>query len=187
MATSAVSICNSAIAKIGGARITTLSDDTPAAILCNEQYDKLRREVLRAHPWNCVIDRVEVSAVADYEDPFEEWAYKYALPSNCLRVLRVSDNTDHKIEGRYILSDESTLAIHYIKDETDVTKYDALLLEVLATRIAVDLAYGITQSGIIGQALMKEYQMLLSEARSVDAQEGTPDDFVISDFTLTRI
>lgn len=187
MATNAVSICNSALVKIGAERIVALSDNTPAAIACNEQFAKVRDEVLRAHPWNCVISRVELSSVADYEDPMEEWAYKFSLPSDCLRVLRTKDDVDHKIEGRYLLAQDSSCVIQYIKQETDYTKYDAMLLETLSTRLAVDLSYAITQSKVVAEMLMAQYQRLLSEARSVDAQEGTPEDTVITDWIQTRI
>ena len=47
MASSEVAICNSALIKIGAAEITSLSDVNKRAQLCNEQYSKLRDELLR--------------------------------------------------------------------------------------------------------------------------------------------
>lgn len=187
MATNDVSMCNSALSKIGAERITSLSDTTPGAILCNEQFDKIRKEVLRAHPWNCVITRVELAAIAGYEDPMEEWGYQFALPANCLRVLRTKDDVEHKIENGYLLADDSSCVILYIKNETDYSKYDSMLLECISTRLSVDLAYPLTQSHNVAEALMKRYQSLLAEARSVDGQEGTADDTVVTDWTESRI
>lgn len=66
MATDAVAICNSALLKIGTEKITSLSDNTKRAIICNEQYAKIRDQVLRAHPWNFAIKRVTLS-VAERE------------------------------------------------------------------------------------------------------------------------
>ena len=187
MATTAVSICNSALIKVGAERITSLSDSSPVAILCNEQFTKLRDEVLRAHPWNCAITRVELASVASYVDPMEEWAYKFSLPADCLRVLRTKDDVDYKIENGYLLADDSTCVIQYIKKETDYSKYDTMLIEALAMRIAVDVSYAIAQSTTQTQALWKAYQQLLGEARSVDGQEGTPDETVITEWSESRI
>ena len=187
MATTAVSICNSALVKVGAERITSLDESTPGAIACNEQFTKIRDEVLRAHPWNCVIARVELASVADYEDPMGEWTAQFSLPSDCLRVLRTKDDVDYKIEGRYLLSNDSECSIQYIKRETDYSKYDPMLLECLSLRLAVELAYLITQSKSVAELLMIQYKALLSEARSADGQEGTADDAVVTDWTESRI
>lgn len=188
MATTSTSICNSALVKIGAERITSLTDtDSVAAILCNEQFEKIRDEVLRAHPWNFALDRASLSQVADYEDPLDEWSYKYALPSTCLRVLRTGDNAEFKIEGRYLLSNESDVAILYIKKITDYSVYDPMALEALSLRIAVDLAYAITKSAPLAKSLMDSYRMILSEARSVDGQEGDGESHIITDFTYSRL
>ena len=61
MASSEVAICNSALIKIGAAEITSLSDVNKRAQLCNEQYSKLRDELLRSHPWNFAIARKVLS------------------------------------------------------------------------------------------------------------------------------
>lgn len=187
MTTTAVSICNSALIKIGEQRISALSDNNPRAILCNEQFTKLRDEVLIAHPWNFAVTRVALSAVADYDDPLGEWAYQFTIPSDCLRILRGDD--DERIyvtENGYVLTDESTFGIKYIKQETDYSKYTPLFLEALATRIAIDASYAIVQSNELGDRLKQSYKALLSEARGIDGQEGTPQGFIINTWTDSR-
>jgi len=58
MATNAEAICNSALLKIGASTIVSLSDSSVEAEACNEQYTKLRDELLRSHPWNFAMKRV---------------------------------------------------------------------------------------------------------------------------------
>lgn len=65
MATSDVEICNSALAKLGAESITSLSDTTRRAVLCNRQYDKIRKKMLRMHPWNFAIKRVWLSPITE--------------------------------------------------------------------------------------------------------------------------
>lgn len=57
MASSDVAICNSALIKLGVAEITSLSQNVKRAQLCDEQYPKVRDELLRNHVWNFAIKR----------------------------------------------------------------------------------------------------------------------------------
>jgi len=55
----AVSICSNALRKLGDDPITSLTDDTERARLCNAFYEPTRDAVLRSHPWNFAIERQE--------------------------------------------------------------------------------------------------------------------------------
>src|SRR3546814_13239477 len=54
-------ICNSALAKIGAARITALGEASRNASLCAELYDKCRDDLLRAHSWNFATARAKLA------------------------------------------------------------------------------------------------------------------------------
>ncbi len=177
MADSILSICNSALIKVGADRITAITENNRRAILCNEQYNKLRKEVLRAHPWNFAVHRVEIAQVADVE-PASGYLYYYQLPNDCLRVLAINeedDDDDWKIEGRYLATDESQIFIKYIKNITDTATFDAIFDEALACRMAADLAYPLTNSLQLSKAMFDAYDGQLRLARSMDGQEGSPD------------
>ena len=49
---SVVGICNSALVKIGATRIISLTEGSKNANLCDEQYEKVRNDLLRSHAWN---------------------------------------------------------------------------------------------------------------------------------------
>jgi hypothetical protein len=181
---SVVGICNSALIKIGASRITSLSDGTKNAILCNEQYEKLRDEVLQSHPWNFALKRQALGQ--DVTAPIFDYAYRYLLPDDCLRVLRTEDDTEHKIEGRYLLSDESTVKILYISQVTEVTEFSPIFREVLAARIACELAYSLAQSSQLAEKMLEFYEAQLRRARTFDAQEGTPGHITADSWLNSR-
>jgi hypothetical protein len=189
MADSPVKICNNALIKLGAERINALTDDNKRARLCNERYNDLRREVLRCHPWNFALKRVELVKLVTV--PEFEFNYEFQLPVDVLRVLRIDESISggtpftspinfgeakYKIEGRKLLSNDDTVKILYIYDLTDTTKFDANFDDVLATRIAAELAYNLVQSNSLATNLFNLYDLALGRARTKDGQEGSPDD-----------
>jgi len=167
-----VQICNSALIKLGVDQfINSLSDNTKAARLCNEQYPKLRDEVLESHYWNFAMKRAELSLVVG--SPLYGWTYKYQLPADCLRVKELHVPEDEFIvEDGFLLTDISGVKILYVYRNEDTSKYTPVFKELLASRIAMDLSYPIVQSVSLGDRLEKKYLRKLADARSLDAQEG---------------
>jgi hypothetical protein len=169
MATSDVEICNSAITKIGGATIMSLSDETVEAATCNLRLDPCRRIVLRMHPWNCAIGRVELAP--DVDVPAFDFTSQFTLPADCLRVLEVADDIEYRIEGRKIVSDGTSISLKYLKNVTDPTQLDELVSEAIACYLAYDIAYKVTQKTSVQDACWKQLQLVLRQAKTVDAQE----------------
>ena len=142
-----VSICSNALRRLGDSPITSLTDDTERARLCNSFFTDARDTVLRTHPWNFSITRASLAQLS--EAPAYGFSYMYALPTNpyCLRVLEM-EYPDYifKIEndatnGRVLLTDESTANILYIAQITNTTLFDSMFVETLTSKLAVDLAY----------------------------------------------
>jgi|TARA_R100000149_G_scaffold16046_3_gene5973 hypothetical protein len=176
---SVVDICNSALNMLGGNTIISLTETSKNARLCNQRYELVRDAVFREHPWNCLQKRVELAQ--DTVAPSFEFSSAYTLPADCLRVLRsensnFSNNERFRIEGRKLLTDESSIKILYVAAITDTTQYDASLIETLSARLAAELAYPITQSSSLMDRMFSLYQQKLKDARFADATEGTVDD-----------
>jgi hypothetical protein len=183
--TSVVQICNRALQKLGERRITSLGDDVKAARECVRAYEGVRQAVFRDHPWNCLVMRGALAALA--EAP--EWGYgfQYQLPVDCLRVLEVDTPVAWHIEGRRILADAGApLRIRYLRNEEDPSQYDAQLAEALAARLAVELAESLTQSNTKRQLAWEEYDQLLTDARRTDAREGSPRKLMRSTWLEAR-
>jgi hypothetical protein len=177
VAVSEVSICNSALVKVGAQRIIALTDSNERARLCSEQYVKNRDELLRSHPWNFALKRVALSPLDPV--PLFDWDNQFALPIDCLRVLRTDLGDDEggawKVEGRYLMANTDTISIQYIAKITDPTKFDSVFTETLACKIAADISYSLVQNVALSQKLEATYESKLRMARSFDAQEGQGD------------
>lgn len=194
--TSEVELCNLALARLGNDRqLTALTDANKAARLCNLMYGPTRDAVLRAHPWNFAIRRVSLAAESGWEDPTEEFDYRFPLPSNFLKIIRTANESaglddlyriESSADGLVLLSTEDTQAIEYIARVTDVALFDSLFVDVLAQRLAAELAPAFADSQSMAQQLWQLYQAKLNEARGVDAQEGTPRNEVVDTWLNAR-
>lgn len=179
MTVSVVSICNRALDLLGADPITSLEDGSKAANLCLRNFAAVRDAVLRSYPWNAAMRRARLAALA--APPAWGFRHQYPLPAGpeparCLRVYRAEGCGDYRIEGRRLLSDAPPpLDILYIGEIADPAEFDPLLSDAVAARLAVSLAGNITESAARIEAMRAHYQDTLAQARSADAQEGTPE------------
>ena len=196
---SVVDICNEAMDLLGAATITALTENSKEARLCNRRFETVRDAVFRAHTWNVSIQRS--SLALDTDTPAFGFAYQFSLPTDpyCLRVVSFwnsnvnndvaayDSNVMFKIEGRKVLSNEGTCSIIYIARVTDTEQYDPLLSSTIAHKLASETAYAITGSNSLAQSMYALYQARLSEARSMDALEGYPEQLQADTYTNARL
>ena len=190
---SVLNICNSALNLIGASTISALTEDTKNARLCNQRYEPVRNRVFRGHNWNCLIKRVQLAA--NSTDPVMEYAKSYALPSDCLRVLKIHNGTtdsiasdlDYKIEGKNIVTDETTVYLVYIALDTDPNNYDVYLREAISHQLAADLAYAITNNATLANNYMTRADERLREARFIDATENALGTIESNEFVDARL
>lgn len=155
--TNAVHICNRGLAKLSGGEDTrtisalgTSGDKTSE--LCDLLYTPTRKEVLvRMRPQEC----------CEYEDLGDEsastmekadWEYIFDLPSDCLHVIRQTDeqyhkiNYDHEVKLSKLFTnalsndDGDSAYIEYVVNETDGSKFSEELVNAIATKLASELA-----------------------------------------------
>jgi len=174
MASTDIEIVNRALALLGTESITALTDNSKQASAANTLFNDSRASVFRAHPWNCLTRRA--SLPKDSVAPVFEFTNKFVLPADYLRLLGMEEPLDKfQIEGRFILSDDDALNIIYTALITDVTTYDTLLIDALASRIAADLAQPLLNSTAAMESMWRMYELKLREAKFVDAQENAQD------------
>ena len=180
----ALQICNNALLMLGNITITSLDDTGKAAVLCNHFYQQVIDATLRAYKWNCAT--VRDTLTADETAPEFGFAYRYAVPDDCLRVLGMSeDKTRFKVENGYILTDDSEGMVSYIK-RIDAADMDKLLIDAASARMASTLAFPLTNSQSVAEAMWKLYQERLDEARTVDASEGSSEQMLNDDWLNAR-
>ena len=170
--TTAVTICNSALLKMGADTISSLTQTGRAAMICNALYAYLRDEVMGSSPWKFALARAVLTPNATVP-PFD-FTYQYDIPSDCLRLLTPDDDSIiwHQ-EGNQILCNEPSLNMKYIYRNVDESSWDARFCETFAWRLAMELAIGLTQSVPMKQEAEKSYMAALAQARSMNAVIGT--------------
>ena len=190
---SIVNMCNSALNLIGASTISALTEDTKNARLCNQRYEPVRNRVFRGHNWNCLIKRVELAQ--NSTAPVVEYTYAYALPSDFLRVMKIHNGTtdsiaadlDYKVEGKNIVTNQTTVYLAYIALDTDPNNYDAYLREAISHQLAADLAYAITNNATLANNYLTRADERLREARFIDATENSLDTIEANEFTDARL
>ena len=190
---STVDMCNSALNLLGASTISSLTEDTKNARLCNQRFEPIRDRVFRSHNWNCLIKRVQLAQ--DSTAPVVEYSYAYTLPTDCLRVLKIHNGStdsiksalDYKIEGRKVVTDETTIYLVYIALITDPNEFDSYLREAISHQLAADICYAITNNSTLANNYMTRADERLREARFIDATENALDTVEANEFTDARL
>jgi len=175
---SIVSICNIALIALGESAIVSLQDPYKRAILCNARYDQVRREVLRAHPWNCAKRRAQLAANATA--PAFGFSAAFPLPGDYIRLAELPDWDDPKyaVEDGQLLGDfTAPLNLIYIYDLQDPTRFDPLLVAALGYALAAELAEPLCQDTSKQQSMLKLLQGKLDLAKLVSSQENSSPEF----------
>ncbi len=190
-----VGICNLALSRLGDAA-TVSSIDPPEgsaqADLCATFFPIARDSLLEMHSWAFATRRADLSLLTAET---EAWAYAYAVPSNCLRVLAVQDRdasadygVDAGLSGLYvpqpfsveamasgamaILTNQENAAARYTVRITDTSKFTPLFTDALAWLLASYLAGPVIKGmeGIkVGQSMAAMAQAVLSKAITSDS------------------
>jgi len=168
----AVTICNSALLKIGADPISSLTQPGRAALVCNTLYPYIRDEVMRATPWRFATTQAVLSLNA-YSPPFD-YLYAYNKPTDCLRLLW-PDKPDLKWteQNGLVLTDSNEMNMTYIFRNTDESSWDNCFTEAFAWRMGMELALALTKSVAMKQEAEKSYKESLAQARAMNAVVGT--------------
>jgi len=185
------SIANLCLTRLGADRITNIdTEQTENASKIRAVFDFLRDEVLRSHPWNFAVQRVNFNKLTT--TPLYGFSAEFQIPGNVLRILPQgtgSDSnlaSDYKIEGDKVLTNDGTFKCKCILRIEDTTKWDAAFVEIFATRLQAELAYAIVNSRGLASDLFALYLSKLRAAKAFDAMEDTPDQLTADEWLSSR-
>lgn len=189
---SAVDICNLALARVGDeATVTAIdpSEGSAQADHCARFYPIARDSLLEMHGWKFNTRRVALAALSI---DLHNWAYAYAEPTNCLRVLKVISSADESSaqgwpfetetdeDGRSLIrtnmADAEAVCTFKV---TDPAKWSPLFVDALAWLLAAYLAGPIIK-GEEGRAesrrMLQEFRLAMAMATSSDANQRDLDN-----------
>ena len=165
------------------------SDTSKKAVTLRTVYDGARDLALADHPWNFATKRATLAQVS--EAPAFGFTYAYQPPTDCLRVLGVCQGSDshphyhhsdidpditYRMEGGLLLTNESTVKIKYISRIEIEGLFSPGFVLAFSYWLAGLAAYGTTGNPSLKNQIMQEYATVgLPKAKSLDAQEGTPE------------
>ena len=187
---SKVNICNMALSRIGASTITSLTDGTQEAKLCNTFFDNLADRAMMQGSWSSTLKRVVLAQTTN--TPAFQYDYEYQLPVDpkCLKVLMIDEDVDgeHKysIEDDKLLTDKNGVSIKYIAQITDPENYDPMLTEAIEVLLAAYLVYPLTGSQSGALEFANKYEELVDKNLAIDGQQGSADVFVQIDLTKDR-
>jgi hypothetical protein len=145
-----VQICNLALARLGDARITSLSDATAQAQYCSLFYAQTVEELQADFEWSFCRKQANLT---NGTAPLTGYSVQYSLPADFIRVIRLGRIDDSENFGTWeIVGDKihtnftSPVALDYVANITDSTKFPAIFIEALTIKLAGLLAMPLTGS-----------------------------------------
>lgn len=194
-----VEICNIALSRVAHSQpIASLTERSQAAELCRRFYGPMRELVLQAFPWPFA---GSIIALADLGTPAPGWAYRYRYPADCLRVrgivqpgMRRALTSDSEIPyqigydpgGRVIHTDQPRAVCRFTFRVEDSTFFDQQFADVLAWRLAMELALPLSSKPDLQQFASQSYQMALTLAEGSAFEESQDDPEPESEFITVR-
>ena len=166
-------IINLALTRIGESPVISLDEGSTAARTAELLYDASRRAILRDFDWSFATKSVLLNPVDTDEAPAV-----FAVPSDCLRVLRVYDKAKpscgkewFKVQGGNIYTYACTPLCFYIRDEEDAGLFDAKFAEALSYKLAGELAMPVRQSESLTASMLNAYQNVVATAATESGNE----------------
>ncbi|KKN75803.1 hypothetical protein LCGC14_0376790 [marine sediment metagenome] len=181
-------IINQALGRIGSQRVSDFDDtseDNLQSVQARLHYAQTRDALLRSHWWRFARTRVRLSPNATAPD--FEYSTAFDLPNDFLRewLPPWEDNSEvqgrtrnsYSLEGKQLLSNESTMRLRYVKRVEDVTEFDPLFTEVLVLQLALKFVMPIAEDKVLWRIIYVELwgepgiKGVMSRVRTMDKQE----------------
>lgn len=185
MATTSISVCNTALVIVGAEEINTFDDATTEAKLANSVYTDTKNSLLQAHPWRFSLKQVDLGGRLT-DIPEFDWSYQFQLPPDALRVIAMKDSADYEIYQDKLYTDQTEADIIYQADtsESDMPSYFIRCLQYqLAKLFAISLQEDTSKMQLFEKLADKE----ITRARNIDAQQQPNTKIPAVNFSLINV
>ena len=176
-------LVNQGLTLVGQGRISSLDNPNGSQTIetANFFLDRVKRAVLRAHDWNCARARDTFTAVDN--GSLGEWTYAFRIPPDCLAVRRFASPDADVAYAKFSVENDSELkpvlytndgssSVVFTRNLTDVNRWDTLLFDAAATRLAIEFAAVFPRDMKFVDMMWKVYQAKIEEAAGINEAEG---------------
>jgi hypothetical protein len=177
-------IINLALGKLMLSSISDLTDDTVPGLKAIEFWSACLKECLAVRPWSFA---TVIAALTEDEDVTPlYYSYAYTYPALAIKIWRIYDEAtvDKKIGEKFrtllIPGDTNKVVIEtdlpdayaeYSYFVDDAALFDAAFSDVLATRLAAELAMPLTGDQGLATKLISIFNTIKSEAERLNSYE----------------
>ena len=180
-------ICNAAISHCGTrSKISSIGEGSPEANACLTHFALVRDATLRTYDWNFA--RLTVP-LAQLLNPPQRWAYKYAVPTDCVRLRRLNDvplrmlpetfcevAADKDSTGAFInvlLADTAPVSAIYTAQVADPLRWDPSFVDAMTYGLAARVCFELTGKEDRTRALLQLWQGTMQKAGAESATEDS--------------
>jgi len=197
---SALTICSDALLLLGAASISSFTEGTDEANVCDRLYGDVRDTTLQMYPWSFSFKKVQLARTIN--TPVNEWKYEYALPSDRIGPPRAAFTstqanarpfTAWEIYGDKLLTNETTIVIDYQYSVSEAVM-PVWFVQLLKYQMAWHLAEPITdqvsktdywRTIALGTPGDNNRGGFMRTAMNIDGQGNTPQ--AIEDYGLIAV
>lgn len=192
MAVSSLVISNLALSHVGEPKISSFNEDSKAAIQCSLHYEHARDFVLRTGRFNFMKRPLALAALGA-TIPTNKWTYWYQMPSDNLRLLKVTDvdgcPIHHELLGDKLFTDvDPPQIVHLSKNLTGSNdgNIPSDVAKAIGFYLALQIAPAISQTPALLGMLNDQYQQAMRECRFTHSSENEPESISASSWLASR-
>ena len=175
MATSALSIVNQALVRIGASPVPTLDAVEAQSLTAAHLFDTVAENALSGHPWSHALrsNRLSQLAIDEEDRRWHEFQRVYQLPNDRVRVLGLRDLGPFRLAGDQLFTDSEPAELVYIANVPPST-WPAYFVQLVVLECAAAFAISVTDSANRAQIYAQQVQEQRSRAMAQDSQQTPP-------------
>lgn len=163
-------IINMALGRLGESPIQSLDENSVPARAALLVYDAARRAALRDYPWSFALKEADLVRNAVCASKF--FAYSFALPFGCLKVVEVLGDAEYETGGADLYSNSPAIHLKYVADVEDTDIFDSKFTEALTYKLASELAMPVKGSAELMASYNNAYTTLAQGSAAESERES---------------
>ena len=184
-----IKICNRALGRMGGKKISSFGDSTPEERDCELFYAETRDEILESFGWSFCKKRATL--VQGGDTPDFGYSYSFGLPSDCLQPVSINTSIataepDWVSENGFLLTNEEEVNLKY-KASVGADKFSPSFKSAFILLLASRLAMSVAKNAKLADSLENKYiQYVASEAMTINAATSREEEYTPSTYEDAR-